>query len=179
MINPYQILYYAILVFPVLIFVIVFAVLLNDNRIHAFIINRNHDVRRKKVNPNLEYFRDRDSIYMIPSDCVTLSSTERGLNPRSELFYVEDNPLPINFKPKKIVVDGKETVQDPNVWATNKITIEMVLANTSKPKSEFFNFIIGLLTEPKKILTLVIVGIIIAAMIKPDYVKDLVELMPR
>jgi len=179
MINPYQILYYAILIFPVLIFVIVFAVLLNDNRIHAYLINRNHDVRRKKVNPNMEYFRDRDSIYMIPSECVTLSSTEKGLNPRSELFYVEDNPLPINFKPKTIIVDGKETVQDPNVWATNKITIEMVLANTSKPKSAAFNLMISYLTEPKKLITLVIVGIIIAAMVKPTLVSDLVEAFPK
>jgi len=179
MINPYQILYYAILVFPVLIFVIVFAVLLNDNRIHAFIINRNHDVRRKKVNPNMEYFRDRDSIYMIPSDCVTLSSTERGLNPRSELFYVEDNPLPINFKPVQKDADGNEVTIDSTVWLVNKMVLENVLTSTSKPKSEFFNLIIGYLSEPKKLITLVIVGIIIAAMVKPTFVSDLVEAFPR
>jgi len=179
MINPYQVLYYVMLIAPVFIFLLVFLVLMNDNRIHAYIINRNHDVRRKKINPNIEYFKDRDSIYMIPSDCVTLSSTEKGLNPRSELFYVEDNPLPINFKPKMIIVNGKETVQDPNVWITNKITMEMVLSNTSKPRSEFFNVIISYLTEPKKLLTLVIVGIIVVALFKPSYVSDIVGMMPR
>ena len=180
MISPYALFYYGLMVVPFILFTVVFIVIVKrDNRIHCYIVNRNHEVRVKKVNPNLEYFRDRSSIYMIPSDCVTLSSTVKGLNPKSELFFVEDNPLPINFKPQKITVDGVEKDMDANVWITNKITVEMVLANTSKRKSEAFNLIVGYLSDPKKMLLLLFVGVIASALIFPDKVKDVVELMPR
>lgn len=164
MINYY---FYALLYSPILIFIIMFIVMLRDNRIHCYIINRNHEVRRKKVNPNLDHFRERNSIYMIPSECVTLSSTERGMNPKSELYYVEDNPLPVNFAPPE---DGT----DPNVWAANKMVLEMVLRNTGKTKNEFVSFIVGYVSEPSKLLQLVFVLIIISALLAPRYAPELI-----
>jgi len=180
MINPYQVLYYVMLIAPVFIFLLVFLVLMNDNRIHAYIINRNHDVRRKKVNPNMEYFRERDSIYMIPSDCVTLSSTEKGLNPRSELFYVEDNPLPINFKPKTIKdEEGNEIEYTPDQWLMDKTWIEKVFKDAGKPSGIAFDIIVGYLSEPRKLMMLVFVFIIIGAVLVPRYAPELLEMIPR
>lgn len=173
MINYY---FYALLYSPIVIFVFIFILLLRDNRIHCHIINRNHEVRRKKVNPNLEYFHDRNSIYMIPSDSVTLSSTVKGLNPKSELYYVEDNPLPINYTAPKDT-EGKEV--DAKVWITNKITLEMVLENTGKPNSQFLRFLFGYLNEPSKLMYLVIIIILVSAIAAPKYAPELLRGLPK
>ena len=176
MINLY---FYALLYSPVLVFLAIFIMILRDNRIHCFIINRNHEIRRKKVNPNIEYFRDRESIYMIPSDCVTLSSTVKGLNPKSELYFVEDNPLPINFKPKKVKnADGELKEVDANVWIADKIVTEMVLENTGKSKRNMFSGLSGYLTDPSKLLYLVFVLIIISAILTPQFAPELLGGLP-
>lgn len=175
----YYYLYLLLLGLPVILIVFIIVLLLrDDNRIRVSIINRNHVVRKKKVNPNIEYFRDRNSIYMIPSDCVTLSSTKKGLNPKAELYFVEDNPLPINFKPKPIKNEEGEMIEvDANVWITNKITLEMVLANTGKPKSEVLNVILGYLSDPQKLMSLVFVLIIVGALLTPRYVPEIMEML--
>lgn len=180
MINPYQLLYYVILSLPLLIFSVIFLLLLRDDRIHCYIINRNHDVRRKKVNPNKESFKERDSIYMIPSDCVTLSSTEKGLNPQAELFYVEDNPLPINFKPKKYKDDeGKEIEYTPDQMLMDKTWIEKVFKDAGKPSGFAFDVISDYLRDPRKLMMLVFVLIIVGAIMTPRYAPELLEALPR
>lgn len=172
--------YLMLLSFPFLtLFLVILFVMRDDNRIQVSIINRNHEIRTKKVNPNIKSFKDRDSLYIIPSDCVTLSSTVKGLNPKSELTYVEDNPLPINYKAPKIIdSSGAEKELDANVWIVNTQMKEMVLENTAKASNPAFNVLLGYLSDPKKLLLLVFVFIVAGALLFPETVPKIKEVIP-
>lgn len=135
-------------------------------KIEVTILNRDREIIKKEVNPNQEHFTSGKCTYMIPLECVTLSSNVKGLNPTPELYYIKNHPLPINFKPREGIVTTSEGKRvkgtiDPNSWIVNRITLEMVLESTSKPKGELLKLIIGYLSDPSKILMLAFVGIII------------------
>jgi len=117
---------------------------------------------------------------MIPSDCVTLSSTVKGLNPKSELYFIEDNPLPINLKSITVKDDkGKLIDIDPDEWLIDQIWIDKVLTDVGKPRSYNLGFITGYLSDPKKLIMLAFAIVIISALAAPNYAPELLGGVPQ
>ena len=116
------------------------------------ILGVDRNVKTVRVQPSRKYFRYKDGIYNIDSECVSILFKDKKPTKNAELFYFENNPRPIMSK--------QEAVQMLDLQI-----VENALTSSAKPRSLAFEVIADYLKEPSKILVLFFVGIVIVTVI--------------
>ena len=114
-------------------------------KIKTYILKKDRTVEELKVKLGKGYFTHDNGLYCITSS-VTLRAKEdpSHFNTVPEMFFYQDNPVPINEKERK----GPEFLED--------FVIENALRDTGKPRGRAFLNLVNTLTDPGKLLGIVV-----------------------
>ena len=118
-------------------------------KIHTYILRQHRMVEKLKVKPKKGFFVYNGGIYCV-TNSVTLKAKEdpSRFNTVPELFFYQDNPVPVNEKAKT----GPEFLEE--------MVIENALRDTGKPRHQPFVTLVKTLTNPSRLLGLgVAVGV--------------------
>lgn len=119
-----------------------------SNGLTCIILRKNRTIARLSMGTDKDFFKFQGSSYNIDKKCVGLG----GKNPSPELFFIEDNPNPINSSDE----NSAQFLDDK--FAEN--WLNSLLA----PKSPWIDILLQYLRNPEKILSLGIILFIVVVL---------------
>jgi len=131
-------------------------------KIWCYILKRDRTIREKGVNPDNSYFEYNDGIYQILAECVNVSAESGTIASVPELYYVEDIPQPINYKPPPVTAKGKKKQPEAPPFL-EKVLIENAIEGLAGGPSELLKFLKDFLMNPARLLIIVFAIIILIA----------------
>jgi hypothetical protein len=126
-------------------------------KIKVHMLRRDRTIKSFAVDSNKNHFYYNNGLYSLEIDAINVSTINGVVNTNPEIFFVEDNPIPISSvsKPKKT----EETFLD-------EVVLNNAIRALAGEPSRALSLVLDYLRDPKKLILLAFALAILFAVIQ-------------